>query len=46
MIFLYSLIGVQKITKFELITPSFNDLIIIPGSFSFFILAMFVFDFS
>ena len=33
--FLYSLIGVQKIIKSELLTPSFNDLTIVPGNFNF-----------
>ena len=27
---MYSLIGVQKIIRSELVTPSFNDLIIVP----------------
>ena len=44
--FLYSLIGVQKIIKSELTTPSFNDFIIIPGNLNFFILEIFNFDFS
>ena len=45
-IFLYSLIGVQKIIRSELTTHSFNDFKIIPGNFNFFILAIFDFDFS
>jgi len=44
--FLYSLIGVQKIIRSELTTPFFNDFKIIPGSFNFFILEIFEFDFS
>ena len=44
--FLYSLIGVQKIIRSELTTPSFNDFTIVPGNLIFFILAIFDFDFS
>ena len=43
---LYSLIGVQKIIKSELTTPSSNDFTIVPGSLNFFILVIFDFDFS
>ena len=35
---LYSLIGVQKIIRSELTTPVFNEFVIIPDSFNFFIL--------
>ena len=45
-IFLYSLIGVQKIIKSALITPSLRDFIILPGKLSFFIFKIFFFDFS
>ena len=45
-VFLYSLIGVQKIIRSELTTPSFNDFTIVPGNLNFFILATFAFDLS
>tara|TARA_B100000886_G_scaffold264394_1_gene188902 strand:- start:201 stop:422 length:222 start_codon:yes stop_codon:yes gene_type:complete len=44
--FLYSLVDVQTITKFEFAKPSFSDLTIIPVNLSLFILEIFDFDFS
>ena len=45
-IFLYSLIGVQKKIRSELITPSFKVLTIVPGNLNLLILTRFDFDFS
>ena len=46
MSFLYSLVDVQTITKFEFTKPSLSDLTIVPGNLRLFILAILDFDFS